>query len=225
MAIIQGVGGVSVGSGSDTGTNPLHTVNKPAGYAALGHYRLAVNTGTVAATLAAAGQIFTFRWSDVTRLCVVTRLKVSFQCLTPFTANTLTDFGFNLHKVTGVSAGAGGTAITAFSKMRSTMATSLLAATDVRIATTAALTALSTIDANPIAASVGDCQRVNPVAATEEVIPNDPTLLFQPDIASGEHPLVLSTLEGLCVANRAVWPAAGTGIFLVEMSWAEVTAY
>ena len=54
---------------------------------------------------------------------------------------------------------------------------------------------------------------------------NDPTLLFEPDIASGEHPLVLGQNEGFVLRNRAVWPAAGTGIIQVEVSWAEVTAY
>lgn len=227
MAAIEGGQSLLVADVGLAAAMGLHTVNKPAAHGNQGHYRLAAKTGTIAAALAADAQLFTWRWSDISRLCIVTRVKAQFQALTPFTAATLTDFGFNLHKVTSVSAGGGGTAITAFSKMRSTMATSLLAAsgTDVRIATTAALTSLTTIDANPLAASIGDCQRVNPAAGTEEVVPNVPILDFAPDIASGESPLVLSTLEGFCISNRTVWPVAGTGILLVEVAWLEATLY
>lgn len=228
MAVIEGgtsasVAEVGVGAGL-----PLHTVNRVIPYGALGHYRMAATTGTIAAALAASGQLFYVRWTDATRLMVLTRLKASFQCLTPFTAGTLTDFGFDLHKATSVSAGGGGTDLgtSAKTKMRTAMGTSLLDSSgSVRIATTAALTALTTLDALPIAQSLGDTQTVNPAAGTEEAIVNDPTLLFQPDIASGECPLILVQNEGFVIRNRTVWPAAGTGILQVEMSWAEVTAY
>lgn len=228
MAVFEG--GVS-GSLAEVGVGagvPLHTVNRPVPHGALGHYRIAATTGTLAAALAAAAQLFYVRWTDATRLMVVTRLKVSFQCLTPFTAATLTDFGFDLFKATAVSAGGIGTDLGALAKtrMRTSMGASLLdVAGSMRISTTAALTALTTLDALPIAQSVGGSQTVNPAAGTEEARVNDPTLLFAPDIASGECPLILAQNEGLVVRNRAVWPAAGTGIVQVEMSWAEVTAY
>ncbi len=225
MPVIEG--GLSaevMGVGAQVGV-PAHTVNRPIPFGSLGHYRIALTTGTLPAALAAGGQLFTARWTDATRFMVVTRFKASFQALTGFTAATLTDFGFDLLRATSVSAGGGGTAVTAFPKMRNSMATSLLSATDMRIATTAALTALTTLEAVALASSLGDQQRVNPAAATEEQRVNDPTLLFQPDIASGEYPLVLIQNEGLVLRNRAVWPAAGTGIVQIELSWVEVTAY
>jgi hypothetical protein len=229
MPVIEGgvsasVAEVGVGSGI-----PLHVTGRPIPHGALGHYRIAATSGTIAAALAAAAQVFYVRWTDATRLMVVTRVKLSFQPLTLFTAATLTDFGFDLFKATSVSAGGGGTDLGALVKTRmrtGTMGASLLdTAGLMRISTTAALTALTTLDATAIAQSIGDTQRVNPAAATEEQRVNDPTLLFQPDIASGEHPLVLSQNEGLVLRNRTVWPAAGTGVVQVEMSWAEVTAY
>jgi hypothetical protein len=224
MAIIEtGSGSTQATVGAVAGM-PLHVASKPVPHGALGHFRMAVTSGTIAAALAASAQLFTFRWTHATNLCVIHRVTARFQPLTLFTAATLTDFGFDLKKATSVSAGGGGTAVLP-SKMRSTMASSLLASGDARIATTAALTALTTLDTNAIAASVGDTQRVNPAAATEEQNVNNPTLDYWPDVASGEHPLVLSQNEGFVIANRTVWPAAGTGIIQVEMAWAEVTAY
>jgi len=168
------------------------------------------------------------RWTDATRFFVLHSFKAEFQCLTPFTAATLTDFGFDLFKATAVSAGGGGTDLgaSAKTKMRSTMGASLLDASGLmRISTTAALTAITTLDALAIAQSVGDSQRVNVAAGTEEQRVNDPTLVYKCDMAGGEHPLVLAQNEGLVLRNRAVWPAAGTGIVTVNMTWSEVSAF
>lgn len=228
MGVIEGGVSTEVAGVGVEAASPIHFTAKPIPPGALGHYRIAATTGTLAATLAANSQLFYVRWTDSTRLCVVTRLKVSFQCLTVFTAGTLTDFGFDLFKATSVSAGGGGTDLGALAKtkMRSSMGASLLDSSGLmRIATTGLLTALTTLDATAIAQSIGDPNLTNPAGGTEEARVNDPTLLFQPDIASGEHPLVLAQNEGLVVRNRTVWPAAGTGIVQVEMSWAEVTAY
>lgn len=233
MAVIEGgTSAALVGVGLEA-SSPAHTVNRALPHGSLGHYRIAATSGTLAAALAAGGQLFYVRWTDATRFMVVTRVKLSFQPLTLFTAATLTDFGFDLFKATAVSAGGGGTDLGALAKtrMRTTgMGASLLdTAGLMRVSTTAALTAITTLDATAIAQSVGDSQVVdaNAAAGTPIEYPrvNDPTLLFQPDIASGEYPLVLAQNEGLVLRNRAVWPAAGTGIVTVEMSWAEVTAY
>lgn len=229
MAVIEGG---TTGSLQEVGAAPFvaaHVRSSPlAPSATLGAYRIAATSGTVAAALAALGQVFYVRWTDATRYFVLHRFKASFQALTPFTAATLTDFGFDLIKATAVSAGGGGTDLGALvkTKMRSTMGASLLdSAGLMRISTTAALTAITTVDATSIAQSLGDPQRVNPAAGTEEQRVNDPTLLYQCDMAGGEYPLVLAQNEGLVLRNRAVWPAAGTGIFQIEMSWSEVSAF
>lgn len=229
MAVIEG--GVS-GSLQEVGQSPFvaaHVRASPlAQSASLGAYRIAATTGIIAAALAANGQLFYVRWTDATRFFVLHRFKASFQALTVFTAATLTDFGFDLIKATAVSAGGGGTDLGALvkTKMRSTMGASLLdAAGLMRISTTAALTAITTLDATSIAQSVGDPQRVNPAAGTEEQRVNDPTLLYEAKMSDGEYPLVLAQNEGVVFRNRAVWPAAGTGIFTIEMSWSEVSAF
>lgn len=228
MPIIEGLGGAVQGVGPEAGVG-AHVTARPIHHDALGHYRIAATSGTLAAALAANAQLFYFRWTDATRFAVITRVKLSFQPLALFTAATLTDFGFDMMKATSVSAGGGGTDLGALVKTRmrtSGMGASLMdVAGSMRISTTAALTALTTLDATSIAQSVGDAQRVNPAAATEEQRVNDPTLLFQPNIASGECPLILGQNEGFVLRNRTVWPAAGTGIIQVECSWSEVTAY
>jgi|688.fasta_scaffold184296_2 hypothetical protein len=229
MAVVEGgVSGALAGVGAEA-ASPLHVVSKPTSHGALGHYRVAATTGTLAAALAASAQLFYLRWTDATRFCVITYFRAQFQTLTPFTAATLTDFGFDLHKATAVSAGGGGTDLGASVKTRMRtggMGASLLdAAGLMRIGTTAGLTAITTLDALPIAQSLGDTQSVNPAAGTEEQRVNDPTLIFAPNLSRGEHPLVLAQNEGLVLRNRTVWPAAGTGIVQIEIAWSEVTAF
>jgi hypothetical protein len=229
MAVIEGGVSTTIAGVGAQSASALHAVLKPTPETTLGHYRFSGVTGTLAATLAANSQLFYLRWTDATRLCVISYVKVEFQCLTLFTAATLTDFGFDLIKATSVSAGGGGTDLfitNGPTKMRSSHAASLLGATGLaRISTTAALTALTTLDAYPIAQSLGDSQRVNVAAGTEEQRVNEPSFEFAPDMARGEHPLVLTQNEAVIVRNRTVWPAAGTGIVKVTIAWAEVTAF
>lgn len=229
MAVIEGGTTGSLAEVGFAAALPQHVAVKPlAQSATLGAYRIAATTGTIGAALAALAQLFYVRWTDASRFMVIHRFKASFQPLTLFTAATLTDFGFDLIKATAVSAGGGGTDLGALAKtkMRATMAASLTdTAGLMRISTTAALTALTTLDATSIAQSVGDTQRVNPAAATEEQRVNDPTLLYEAKMSDGEYPLTLAQNEGLVLRNRTVWPAAGTGIVTVEMSWSEVAAF
>lgn len=228
MAVFESSSGTLAGVGQEAFSG-LHVRPTPIGPSStLGSFRVAATTGTLAAALAASAQLFYLRWTDATRFFVLHKFTARFQPLTLFTAATLTDFGFDLHKATAVSAGGGGTDLGASvkTKMRSTMGASLLdTAGLMRISTTAALTAITTLDALPIAQSLGDTQRVNPAAATEEQFVNNPTLSYGADLASGEYPLVLAQNEGLVLRNRTVWPAAGTGIVQVEIAWSEVSAF
>jgi hypothetical protein len=226
MATLQDSGGNNIG-GNQTARSPLHVVTVPQAPISLGSYRIASTTGTIAAALAASAQLFYVRWTDATRCFVLKKFRAQFQCLTAFTAATLTDFGFDLFRATAISAGGGGTDLgaTAKPRMNTSMGASLLDSTGLmRISTTAALTAITTLDGIAIAQSVGDAQRVNPATGTEEQRVNDPTLTYLFSQADGDHPLVLKQNEGLVLRNRAVWPAAGTGIVTVEMAWDEMLA-
>lgn len=234
MAVIEGgTSALLADVGQNVTSLPQHITARPLAHGTtLGSYRVAATSGTIAAALAAGGQLFYVRWTDATRFMVIHKFTARFQVLTLFTAATLTDFGFDLHKATAISAGGGGTDLgaSAKTKMRTSMGASLTdTAGLMRISTTAALTALTTLDALPIAQSVGDTQIVdaNTAAGTPIEYPrvNDPSLSYVADLGSGEYPLVLAQNEGLVLRNRTVWPAAGTGIIQIEMAWSEVSAF
>jgi hypothetical protein len=206
----------------------LAVENKPI-HQTLGSYQLSVVTGTLAAALAASAVVFSARWSDAAKIALIHSLRWRFLPLTAFTAATLTDHtsfdafigtAFTASHTGGTGITLGGTAL----KLRQSMAGS--AFTDLRIATTAALAGAAglTLAAHPFAQSIRKGNRVNPAAATEEVIQpqtdgNDTA--FEPG-NTGLHPIVLAQNEGIVIRNRTVWPAAGTGILLVEMGWTEL---
>jgi hypothetical protein len=161
---------------------------------------------------------------------VITSLKTRFMPLTPFTAATLTDHtSFDAFFGRTFSAShTGGTALTLTGnsfKRRANMATTSF--TDLRIATTAALGGGTVaLDPHPFAQSLRKGNRVNPAAATEEIImPTTDGMDVDIYVGDGMHPITLATNEGIVIRNRTVWPAAGTGILMVAMDWAEVTAY
>ena len=54
----------------------LHAIAKPQDYGALGHYRAVLTTGTIAAGMAANGELVQMRWVDATRFCVITHVAV-----------------------------------------------------------------------------------------------------------------------------------------------------
>lgn len=224
---IQGNGGVVAEVGGTT-FRALKVSPMPIDHGALGFYQVAMTSGTLAAALAASAVLFTFRWGDATNLAVVTSIKATFKPLTPFTAATLTDFGFDAFVGRTYSASyTGGTQATLTGnsmKTRTSMGTALV--TDVRMATTTGLTVGTiTLDGNAFASSIGYPQRVNPVAATEEILPAIPVINWSADTANGGHPLVFAQNEGFVIRNRTVWPAAGTGILQAEVRWAGVVAY
>jgi hypothetical protein len=198
------------------------------GGAAKGQYKISVVTGTLAAALAAAAQVFQFKWIAAgSDLAVIHKLKTRFLPLTPFTAATLTDHtSFDAFVCRPFGAGGGGTTLTLTgnnAKMRTNMATSQA---QINVSTTAALTAATGMDTQPFDQSIRKGNRVNPAAATEEVImPTIDGMQFEPDMMDGDHPLVLAPGEGLVIRNRTVWPAAGTGILLIELRWSEVASF
>lgn len=226
---VTGNGGVDAEVDGST-FRAQRAVARPIDYGALGSYRVSVVTGTLAAALAAGAVVFSARWGDATRLAVITSLRTRFLPLTPFTAATLTDHtSFDAYIGRSFTAAhTGGTALTltgSSMKTRASMGSTLFS--DIRIATTAALGGGTvTPDAHAFAQSIRKGNRVNPAAATEETIqPSTDGLNCDFSVSDGEAPIVLAQNEGILIRNRTVWPAAGTGILLVEMAWAEVAAY
>jgi hypothetical protein len=131
----------------------------------------------------------------------------------------------DLIKSTGWTvAGTGGTAITpaATIKKRTSMSSTLLVAGDARIATTAALGAgTKTLEANALSAILAG----GPVTASLDGTFIEPgTIMWQAEVADGEHPLVLATNEGLSIRSVAV-PATGTWQAAISIDWTEVSSY
>jgi hypothetical protein len=226
---IIGAGGsiAEVGAFAQKG---LHVLPKPIDVGALGHYRVASVSGTMAAALAASAQVYQFKWTDATRLAVILRLAVKFITLTRFTAGTVTDQGLDAFVVRTYAAGGGGTALTLTgdnAALRASFGTTLVS--EIRVPTTTALTAATTLDTQPFAQSFGLYSQVTPSATIAQEDWNfggdDSILEYKPRLGDGEYPLTLATNEGIVVRNRAVWPAAGTGIFSFLIHWAEVTAF
>lgn len=181
--------------------------------ASLGAYRLATQTGTIAAGAAALSPWLSFRWTNATNLAVVRSVRIALQADASFTnGNAVIDMivarSFN-------ASDTGGTALTPLTtqKMRTSMGASLLG--DLRVSATAALVAgTRTLDANPVAgAHFG-------VSTTGSTIQLPNTQIFD-SATAGMWPLVLAQNEGFIL--RGTLPATGTWTAFAILSWEEVS--
>jgi len=218
MAIqVQGNSGV-IADVDGTVYRSLRTTLRPIDYGSYGSYRLAMLSGTMAAGLAANAEIFQFRWSDASRLCVVT--AITFDGL----SGSATAFTAGFGKVDAVIArswtadGSGGTAATLTTnnaKRRTSMGTTLLGAA--RVASTAALTAgTKTLDAQ----AIGQYSAAIGTTTSAQWIPQTQLFHAGPGI---ESPIILAQNEGLVV--RATVPATGTWQFGVTVCWTELESF
>lgn len=220
MAIqVQGNSGTVVEVDGTT-FRAMRITSRPVEYGALGLYRIAMLSGTMAAGIAAASEIFQARWTNATNLALIWGLSFDgFGSATAFTA------GFGNMSMTiarsWTADGSGGTAATLTGnnqKMRTSMGTSLMGT--IRVSTTAALGAgTKTLDAQPIAQIA---LSINAVANTQYL---PPATVAYGNLEAGGNPtpVVLAQNEGIVV--RATVPATGTWQFGVTMAWAEVTSY
>jgi hypothetical protein len=203
----------------------MHVVLKPDAAGALGHYRFGGVSGTMAATpIAANSEIVQFRWTDATRLAVITRIAIS--CGLNIAAGGAGLGAFRACIARAFSAaGTGGNTATLTgdnSKMRTSMGTTLLG--ELRYASTAALGAgTKTLDTNDIAAvGFGIGTGALTVSPSTTILPHTDLVNCT---AQGCHPIVLAQNEGLILRTGPAWPATATWHFAFEIDWAEVTAY
>lgn len=219
---IQGVGGEMVDVGGKV-FKALRTQAMPLDHGVQGHFGFGTFTGIIAAGLAGGSELFQFRWTDTTRLAVILAVRISASVSTTFFAAGV-PAQLSLVRATGWTVqGTGGTGITpaALMKKRSSMASSVLAANDMRIATTAALGAgTKTLDAQAICTR---CAGAPITASLNGTIVAPGTTLFRADMGEGQHPIVLAANEGLVVT--ATVPGTGTWTLQVEIDWAEVAAF
>lgn len=218
MAIqVQGNGG-TVAEVDGTNYRAMRATLRPLDHGSLGTYRLSMLSGTMAAGLAANSEIFQFRWSDATRLCVVTSI------IWDGLSGTATAFAAGVGKVDVLVArswtadGSGGTPATITGnnqKMRTSMGTTLLGAA--RISSTTNLTVgTKTLDSQ----AIGQYSAAFGTATSTQWVPAFDLLHVDP---GGECPLIFAQNEGFVV--RATVPATGTWQFGVTVCWTEVAAY
>ena len=199
-------------------------VSRPTDSTGFGHYTYGGFTGILPAALGANSEIFQFRWSDTTRVCIINEIKISACVTTTFFAAGV-PVQIDLVKSTGWTvAGTLGTAISpaALLKKRTSMSSSLMASGDARIATTAALGAgTKTLETLSLATILAP----GPITASlngQIIAPG--TILFRGEISDGQHPLVLAQNEGFSIRSVAV-PATGTWQAAISVDWTESANY
>lgn len=229
MAILKGIT-TNQGQEVEENTKAARFVSRPVNVGSFGAFRIAMKSGAITGTgVDITDGLFSFRWSDATRVAVVQHVHAVLDVTTILTAAQ--EVGIDLAVIRSFSASdSGGTAATMTGhngKLRTDFATSLVG--DIRIASTAELThGTGTADTMPLAMSnpVGD--RVVNASAGTAYLPSPPqaVLDFRPNMAAGENPLVLETNEGFRVRWAAAdMPAAGVVTLAVDVAWLELAAW
>lgn len=186
-----------------------------------GHYYVDGASGALTG-VGANGPIFSFRWSEVSKLAVLKRVAMVYYITTAYGTAQMNDF--ELICATGFTASdTGGTALIPVPKRRAGMAPGS-AATDVRVAAAAALGAgTRTLDASGLR-FVADGPPNVAIPTATLAVPRQELLLYD-NKEFGVHPKVFGKDEGFIV--RAVTAMGATGVIkaYVHAEWAEVSQY
>lgn len=191
-----------------------------------GHYTAAQVSGALTGA-AAAGAVFSVRWSPPAAgppYMVLKRVQLGYALTTAFTTGQVVDF--DIVRCSAFTASdSGGTALTPFTgnsnKNRSTiMSTSQMA--DMRIASTAALTAgTKTQDANPFGYVTSSPINLAVPTATAAGGGMQLTDLYSL-VNFGQHPQTFGNNEGFNIRVVTAMSAAGVIKLYVVVTWAEV---
>lgn len=184
-----------------------------------GHYSIGVQTGAIAATVAAAGDLFHLWWADSIKILLLKKLVIGATTGTVYT--TLSGLPLELilaHNATAVGSGGNAVTMNTSNRLRNSFATSALASSgEIRYASTAALT-LPT----GAVAETNALADISGAGFSLGTIPNQ--TLF--DATNGDHPLILQRGDVLIVrAGPAGGGASGVAVLSFQMAWAETTAY
>lgn len=165
--------------------------------------------------VAAAGPVFSFRNTGSNPI-LVDLAQLGFVTTTAFT--TAQGLQYQLIKANSFTASdTGGTALytAGANKMRNSL-TNITSAPDIRIASTAALTAgTRTLETVPLSSVNGSSTAVATGLPIQDLLRSQP----------GEYPLVLAQNEGFVIVNGQAMGAAGVINLQVNIRFAEVTAY
>lgn len=226
MSGIQIVGNANSTTAVEVEANTLamRCVIRPNDYGSLGMYSIGATSGTMAAGLAAAAPVFSFRNPTGSSAIILVR-RVFLTALGGSSVFSPVGTGkFDMFAARSFTASdTGGSDITPAAaansqKLRTSMATTQTVGTgDIRISTTATLTAgTRTKDAQPLASVAALCS-----GTASTVMVDWKTPLFYQII--GEYPLVLAASEGFVI--EATVTAGGTWVFSVTVYWEELSSY
>jgi len=222
MAIqIQGTSG-TLPEVDGTTYRALRVTMRPTDYALLGLYRISMQSGVMAAGLAAFATIFYARWVASPQLALIWGVSLDGVAgtSTAFTAGT-GFHGFQVARAWTVDGSGGNLAVLTGNnqKLRASMGSSLMGT--IRCSSTAALSAgTNNTDAQgmghiwyPINTATGVTY------VTQAGFYGSQTL----EDGGNPAPIVLAQNEGVTV--NASMPATGTWQFGISMSWSEVNSY
>lgn len=199
-----------------------------------GHYKVYHKSGTVAATIGAAGHLARIRWTDPTLLLALLKIRVGITIngavttATQFALQAVIVRGFSVDFTTAITntslAAVGGT-----NQARTSggMKASRMGTAGPGICTTTVMSGQTlTADAAPFAGAT--LPGIVPVTATGTAVALPVGFgttmheLYKADFGSGEHPITLSQNEGVVIQPSIAGPADGTFVLHVEWTWAEV---
>ena len=195
---------------------------RPTDYGLIGQYRISMQSGTMAAGMAAFSQVFQARWTDTPQICLVWGLSID--GLAGGTVSFTAGYGyFGLQVARAWTAdGSGGTpaVLTGSNQtLRSSMATSSMGA--IRIASTGALSAgTSTVDTQ----GVGQAFFVVSTTASLNYL-YQYGLYGSTSMEDGGNPAPIVLVQNEGVVLNVSMPASGTWKFGVTMAWSEVNSY
>jgi hypothetical protein len=215
-----------VGMGSGMVWTPSHSTPGPLPIGAGGAYRLSMQSGTIAAALAANSELFQFRYvTGASRVCIVMGVAVSAGANVAATAAALQSLRLTVARG-WTAAGSGGTRATLTGnnqKLRTGHATTEV--NDIGIASTGALTAgTKTLDSQDIGSvSYGVGTGAITTALKLNLVPQ--TDLLGEFAGSMAFPLILANQEGFVVRSGVIGPAGMTWQLAVNVIWSEVDGF
>ena len=165
--------------------------------------------------VAAAGPVFSVR-NTGSNLLMFRRVSVGYVTTTAFT--TAQGLIYNMIKANSFSASdTGGTALyTAGANKHRNSMTNITSAPDIRIASTAALTAgTRTLETVALASAAGTTSGVGTSMPITPLFSHDP----------GDYPLILAQNEGFIITNGIAMGAAGVINLIVNIEFAEAASF
>jgi hypothetical protein len=220
--------GTNTGVGADVNQDrSLKVEIRPPAVGALGAYSLAMQSGSITATLGASSNLFSLRWTDSTRFALIRKVTVSALVLTTITTGVQFDLALFFARSfsasdTNANSSTTATLTTNNAKFRTSFGSSLIAASDVRMAGTGGFTAgTRTLDTNPLGRIPGwtGTAAGTPVYNTPYPVP------IVDRTGAGQYPIVLAQNEGVVIQNATAGPATGTFNVTVNIEWQEAAAY